>query len=234
VNSASSASSSEALARAVRHTWIALAVFVWAMAFATWLYPGGSWTDRQGAGFSLLRNFWCDLVRSQAINGSDNGASRRVSSVAFGALALALWCFWPVASSLVAPARRAAVLWLGRTSTLALLGMTLLPSDAHPLLHGVVALVGGGLGMLCTALASATRSSTEARWSTRRVSGRAALVLAAANAALYVYVAYADGRETLVQPSVQKLATFALLLWMSSTLARASAERQRASASERR
>jgi hypothetical protein len=234
VNSASSASSSEALARAIRHTWIALAVFVWAMALATWLYPGGSWTDRQSAGFSFWRNFWCDLVRSQAINGSDNGASRRVSSIAFAALALALWCFWPVASSLVAPAHRAAVRRLGRISTLALLAMTLLPSDAHPLLHGVVALVGGGLGMLCAALASATRLNAEVRWSTRRIAGVAALALAACNAALYVYVAYADGPETPAQPSVQKLATVALLLWMSSTLARASAERQRASAIEPR
>jgi hypothetical protein len=222
VNSASSAWSNSALARAARLSWTALAVFVVALAIAAWLYPGGSWTDRQGAGFSLWRNFWCDLVRSQAINGADNGAARRVASGAFGALALALWWFWPVASSLLASAQRALVCRLGRVSTLALLGMVLLPSDAHPILHGVVALVGGGLGMLCAALSSAGRLSEESRWSLRRLSGMAALALAAGNALLYVYVAYGGGPETLAQPGVQKLATFALLLWMSSTLACAS------------
>jgi hypothetical protein len=101
--------------------------------------------------------------------------------------------------------------------------MALLPSDAHPLLHGVVALAGGGLGMTGAALCCA-RCGAEARYSPRRLSVIATLLLAAVNAALYVYVAYAGGPETLLQPSVQKLATLALLLWMSATLRHAAAE----------
>lgn len=200
------------------------------MAGAAWSYPGGSWTEPRSTGFSLLRNFWCDLVRTQAINGADNSASRRLSCVAFAALALALWWFWPIAGSLLAPARGARVSALGRLSTLALFSMALLPSDAHPLWHGVVALAGGGLGMVCAA-SCCVRCDTEGRDGLRRLAAIATLLLAALNAALYVYVAYAGGPETLLQPSVQKLATLALLIWMSATLRCAAAERELSAAS---
>ena len=102
--------------------------------------------------------------------------------------------------------------------------MALLPSDAHPIWHGVVALTGGGLGMTGAALCC-VRCGVEARYSTRRLSALSTLLLAAVNAALYIYVAYAGGPETLLQPSVQKLATLALLFWMSATLRRAAVER---------
>jgi hypothetical protein len=230
VNGASSASRSERLTHAARLCWAALALFALAISSAAWLYPGGSWTEPGSDGFSPLRNFWCDLVRTQAINGADNSASRRVSCVAFAALAFGLWWFWPIAGALLPPARGALVSALGRVSTLALLGMALLPSDAHPLWHGVVALAGGGLGMSCAALCR-VRCGAEARYSLRRLSAIATLLLAAVNAALYMYVAYAGGPETLLQPSVQKLATLALLLWMSATLRRAATERDLSDAS---
>jgi hypothetical protein len=221
VSSASSDPSSSALARWARWSWAALLLFLLALALAAWQYPGGSWTAPEQRGFVPWRNFWCDLVRSQAINGSANGASRRAASLAFAALAFALWCFWPVASSLLAPARRVPVRVLGRISTFGLLGMALLPSDAHPVLHGLLALAGGGIGMLCGAFCCVERLVDEARHSLRRVSGGAAVFFGAANAALYLYVAYGGGQETIAQPSVQKLATVALLVWMSSTLTRA-------------
>ncbi len=203
-------------------TWTALAIFVLAMALAMALYPGGSWTERESVGFSLWRNFWCDLVRSQAINGADNGASRASSSLAFAALALSLWGYWRVATWRFAQPRRFRLLALGRTATLGLLATALLPSDAYPIVHGVVALTSGTLGMSCTALCLAPFSGGEPRWSVRRCLGMAALLLAAGNAVLYVYVAYGGGPETAAQPSVQKLATLALLAWMVSTLLRAS------------
>ena len=133
-------------------TWTALAVFAAAMALAVALYPGGSWTERESIGFSFWRNFWCDLVRSQAINGANNGLSRATSSVAFAALALSLWGFWRVATWSFPEPRRFRLLALGRTATVGLLATALLPSDAHPVVHGAVALTSGTLGMSSTAL----------------------------------------------------------------------------------
>jgi len=208
--------------QASRCTLAALAVFVLVLAAAAALYPGGSWSDRGSQGFSLGRNFWCDLLRSQAINGADNAASRRLSALAFVALAAALWCYWRPASAFGSSgAQDRRVLWLGRTSTLALLLMSLLPSDTHPVLHGAIALAGAGLGIGCVGLCIAQRLPGESRWSTRRVSGAAALLSGAANAGWYIYVAYLGGPDTPVQPVLQKVATLALLVWMLSTLRRA-------------
>jgi hypothetical protein len=208
--------------QAARRTLAALAVFALGLAAAAAQYPGGSWSDRSLQGFSLWRNFWCDLLRSQAINGADNAASRRLSGLAFAALAAALWWYWRPASALAATgALRGWVLWLGRASTLALVGMALLPSDAHPVLHGAIALVGAGLGIGCAGLCIAPRLPEEKSWSLRRVSGAAALLFGAGNAGWYVYVAYLGGPETPTQPVLQKLATLALLVWMLSTLRRA-------------
>ena len=208
--------------RACRCTLVALALFALGLAAAAALYPGGSWSDRGSAGFSLWRNFWCDLLRSQAINGADNAASQRLSGLAFATLAAALWCYWRPASALASNgAQPRRVLWLGRASALALLLMVLLPSDAHPVLHGAIALAGAGLGIGCAAACIAQRAPAERRWSARRVSGAAALLFGAANAGWYIYVAYLGGPETAVQPVLQKLATLALLVWMLSTLRRA-------------
>jgi hypothetical protein len=197
---------------------VALAVFVGAMVLAMALYPGGSWTDRESIGFSFWRNFWCDLVRSEAINGADNGQSRRAASLGFAALSLSLWAYWRVATRLLAEPERRRVLVLGRTATVGLLATALLPSDANPVLHGGLALSSGTLGMSCAALCVAARREGESRRSARRCLGWAALLLAASNAALYIYVAYCGGPETPAQPSVQKLATLALLAWMVRTL----------------
>jgi len=208
--------------QASRCTLLALALFALGLAAAAALYPGGSWSDRSLPGFSLWRNFWCDLLRSQAINGADNAASRRLSGLAFSALAAALWCFWRPASALAwRGAHPAGLLWLGRASTLALVGMAVLPSDAYPVLHGAVALAGAGLGIVCAGLCIARRLPEEKGWSLRRVSGAAALLFGAGNAGWYIYVAYLGGPETPTQPVLQKLATLALLVWMLSTLRRA-------------
>lgn len=202
-------------------TRIALLTFSVAMAAAALVYPGGSWTDGGARGFSLLRNFWCDLLRSHAINGADNTLGKWLASVGFAALGLGLWPYWVVAASLLPSRRRRVVIALGWISAASLGAMVVLPSDRFPLLHGAVALLGGGLGIACASVCLAARVPGEQGASVRRVAGVAALALAVANAALYVYVAYAGGAETVWQPVVQKLATLALLLWMAATVSAA-------------
>lgn len=206
-----------------RFTLAALATFVVAMTLAAAVYPGGSWTARDGEGFSLLRNFWCDLLRSRAINGADNAAGKVLASVAFAALGAGLWPYWWLAAGVLPDGRRAAVVRMGMLSAASLAAMALLPSDHYPVQHGLVALTGGLLGVLSAAVCVATRLPGEPRSSLRRVSGACALGLACLNAALYVHVAFGGGEETVAQPLVQKLATAALLCWMLSTVREARA-----------
>lgn len=220
---ASSLRQSERSSRARRRdlaaltTYVALSVFVAAMVVAIASYPGGSWTAPQASGFSLARNFWCDLMRSQAINGVDNSAAKAWASVSFAALGVALWPFWWVAGSLASGRRRWLVTGLGTASAACLAAMTVLPSDHFRLAHGIVALSGGALGMGASVLNIAARSPRE-RFGLRQITGALALLLAACNAALYVYVAYLTGPETVAQPIVQKLATSMLLAWMFITV----------------
>lgn len=199
-------------------TCIALGVFIAAMAAAIASYPGGSWTQTDARGFSLARNFWCDLLRSQAINGADNAAAKLWASIAFGALGLALWPYWWVAASLLSGGARRLVTRLGTLSAASLAAMAIFPSDRYRTLHGVVALAGAVLGMLAAGASVAMRARNEPRCSLRRSSGVLTLALAACNAVLYVHVAYLSGPETVAQPIVQKLATLLLLGWMFSTV----------------
>jgi len=201
--------------------WIAVAAFLLAMTAACLCYPGGSWTVPDADGFSLLRNFWCDLLRERAINGGDNALGKRLAIVAFAALGLGLWPFWWVAAAPLGR-RHGRLVWrAGATSAAALVAMASLPSDRFPLAHGVVALAGGALGMVATAWCLVWRLPGEARLSLRRGSGLLALTSALANAALYVHVAYLHGPESLAHPAVQKLATASLLVWMLASVASA-------------
>jgi hypothetical protein len=198
--------------------WALLLCFVVTLFGAVLVYPGGSWTEPQALGFSLARNFWCDLLRSRAINGLDNHQSKLLASVGFAALGLAMFPYWWVAAGLLPRARRGRVALFGMLSATSLAALARLPSDEQPLLHGIVALCGGITGIACAAVCVVTRLAHETGASLRRVSGALALVLGSLNAVLYVYVAYGHGQETLAQPLVQKFATIALLLWMWSTL----------------
>jgi hypothetical protein len=202
-------------------TLVALGIFVVAMLAAMLRYPGGSWTAPQASGFSLVRNFWCDLLRSQAINGADNGSSKLLASLAFGALGVGLWPYWWVAASVLPGPRARFVSRLGTISAACVAAMTLLPSDRFAIAHGAVALAGGFIGMWAAASSVAVRAADEPRFAWRRSAGLLALLFAAGNALLYVHVAYLKGPETVAQPIVQKLATLFLLTWMFATVRQA-------------
>jgi hypothetical protein len=217
----SSASEGRRLRAASLATCVALGAFIGALAIAIAAYPGGSWTAPSELGFSLLRNFWCDLLRSRAIGGLDNATSQRWADLAFAALAAGSLPYWYVAASLFERHRRRLILMLGSVSAVGLGLMAVLPSDSHPLAHGLVALAGGFAGMVAGAQSAALRLEDEPPLASRRVAAALTLSFAASNAGVYVYVAYLHGAETLAQPVVQKLATLSLVIWMMITIRRA-------------
>jgi hypothetical protein len=206
------------LGAAALATVFAIGAFVAGMMLAIASYPGGSWTAPSSTGFSIVRNFWCDLLRSQAINGADNATSKWIASLAFGALGVGLWPYWWVAGAVLEGPGGRRVARLGTASAASLFSMAFLPSDRFPILHGVVALTGAALGIWAAGASVAGRSALEPRLSARRVSGVFLIVSAAVNALLYVHVAYLGGAETVAQPIAQKLATAALVIWMLSTV----------------
>ena len=56
------------------------------MASAMALYPGGTWEDPGARGHSFWSNYFCDLMRPQALNGAPNPIAARLSE--WGLLAL--------------------------------------------------------------------------------------------------------------------------------------------------
>ncbi len=181
-------------------------------------YAGGSWLHPHTSGHAFFENFWCDLLREPAHNGLPNRASVWLGTLGFAALAAALVAFWLEIADVFRDFRRGFVRWAGLVSSAATAAVAFIPSDRFPVLHAPVVLLAGGLGFACGCICSA--------WALRhlaaaRVFGLASLLLvsaAAANLGLYVWVAYFHGVDTLVLPAAQKVATFALLVWIASGL----------------
>ena len=73
-------------------------------------YPGGTQADRSSEGYAFFGNYWCDLYRSQALNGEDHAVGAQLAQVGALAVVLAifagLWC--ATACGDAAPSSRAA------------------------------------------------------------------------------------------------------------------------------
>jgi hypothetical protein len=82
-------------------------------AIAALNYPGGIKTDPTTVGFSLTRNYWCDLLDATAYNGQPNPArpigivATLLLSVAFSVL------FWQLPAFLGANERNRLMRWVG-------------------------------------------------------------------------------------------------------------------------
>ena len=201
-----------------RLSLVGLAVFCAAMLAGAWLYPGGSWRHPQSDGFSVIENFWCDLLREPAHNGAANRWSVRLGTLGFVALGLALAPFWLEVSRLLPEPRAKLLRVCGVASAAATSLVALVPSDRFPHLHAPVALAAGGLGLFCGV--SLARFAFEQRrtWPWLAATSLFLLCAATVNLALYTWVAYFHGPETVLLPAVQKLATVGLLAWMAAAL----------------
>ncbi len=60
---------------------------------AAYVYPGGSQVDKTEKGFSLLHNYWCDLLADKAKNGQSN-AAQPIAISAMILLCASLVVFW--------------------------------------------------------------------------------------------------------------------------------------------
>jgi hypothetical protein len=195
-----------------------LLLFCVSMSAAVASYAGGSWLHPDAASHSLLENFWCDLLREPAHNGLPNQRAARFGMLGFVALAVSLAGFWLEMADTFHDFRRPFLRMAGSLSSLATAAVALLPSDRFPLLHAPAVLSAGGLGFACGCICSAWALR---HFSRARVFGVASVLLvsaAALNLAVYVWVAYLRGVDTVVLPVAQKVATLTLLVWIVAGL----------------
>lgn len=188
-------------------------------------YAGGSWQHPRARSHLFFENYWCDLLREPAHNGLPNGPSVRLATLGFLTLAAGLGLFWLELSALLPRLQARFMRVAGVVSSLAIALVAVTPSDRCPSLHAPAVLCAGGLGFACGCLGAlqALRDFRQAPWFA--LSSLGLIALAATNLVLYVWVAYCQGGDSLVLPAVQKLATLALLVWISAGLARVSASR---------
>ncbi len=80
------------------NTWLltplaGILLFFFLYIVAAYLYPGGSRTDKQASGFSLLHNYWCDLFDVVAYNGVVN-PSKPIAIIALVILTASFGLLW--------------------------------------------------------------------------------------------------------------------------------------------
>ncbi len=68
-------------------------LFVVLYIVAAFLYPGGSQADKHSVGFSLVNNYWCNLLGENAMNGQSNPA-KPVAMTGMFVLCITLSLFW--------------------------------------------------------------------------------------------------------------------------------------------
>lgn len=104
-------------------------------------YPGGSSRDLHSTGFSLLDNYWCNLLNEKALNGLPNG-SRPYAVAAMLVLSCSLLFFWWQFAAIVYW-RKPVKQGIQICGTLSSCCMLFLPFGNHDLVINLSALFGG-------------------------------------------------------------------------------------------
>jgi hypothetical protein len=205
--------------------WLVFAVlvlFAFTVSGAMAAYPGGTFFDPDRQGYDFWRNFWCDALRDPALNGAPNAHGARLATIALWVLSSGLMPFWSIAAALYAGRRRPlrrAIAVLGVAAMLGMMGVTLLPSNQFPLLHGSLALIAGPpafVAMLLCLLSSRGSPRVPARvtWL-----GAAALLFALGNFVEYGREFWLGVRPWPLLPALQKLVTILFLGWVTALCA---------------
>ncbi len=182
-------------------------------------YPGGTQADRNSEGYAFFGNYWCDLYRSQALNGEDHTVGAQLAQV--GALAVVLAIFaglWCASAWFEGPRPRRATRALSGIACLGMLAIPLMPADRFGRLHFLVIGVSAGPALLALALASvavvrgAARATPPAHG--LRVLTRAVFVAALLHFAQYLAELAGGPAYGVGVPAIQKVVTLLILLWL--------------------
>ncbi len=185
--------------------------FVAGVVFAMTRYPGGTWFDPGAAGHDFWRNFLCDLLHYEGLDGRPNpGATAALAGMVAGIAALGI-ALWLVPALSTRPGARLAR-WLGSFAAAGVLAVPLLPSDRFPVLHGVAVVV-TGVPVFVAAIAglSALRAR---RW--LALIGAALILAAGLDFSLYVWDQFLGGELLTAAPALQRVATLLLVAFTSA------------------
>jgi hypothetical protein len=180
-------------------------------ALAALLYPGGSYDDRKQPGFSLVRNYFCDLLDAEALNGQPN-PGRPFGLVAMAVIVPTLALFWLSVARLY-PKQRVLVMTTRIAGSISALATLLLLTP----FHDSAVDIGGGFGLV--AFFSVLAALPRAQHGLLFLGGLVAL--AVSFACLFIW------RTGLGMPALaglQKLAFALFLAWVFAASLRAARE----------
>lgn len=177
--------------------------FVLLYIIAASLYPGGSHADRSSKGFSILHNYWCELLSSEAVNGAYN-AGWRVAMAAMIILCVSLAIFWWQAPLLFPPNKWNNV-FIGWAGVLSMAITPFLSSAYHDLVI-TLASIPGIIAMVATFVALYRQC-----WYKLVAFGIGCVLLIGANN--YIYY---TGHCIEALPLLQKVTFLLVMTWMSS------------------
>lgn len=194
--------------------------FIGLMGTAMFLYPGGTWEEPHALGHSLWANYFCDLMRPVALNGTPNETGSALAHWGLLAFSVALLPFF-----LLLPRCFPDRLRLGMTVRIAGalasaggVGIVLVPSYKYgALLHGVMVLTAAVPGL------TAAIGATAGLWLTERPAGltrhlaAVTMLLAALAAAIFVRQLMLGTETTFGLAALQKLAVVTAIAWMGLT-----------------
>jgi hypothetical protein len=176
-------------------------LFIVLYAIAALLYPGGSYDDRHAPGFSLVHNYFCDLLHPVALNGVVN-PGRGIGLVAMALIVPTLVFFWHSVVVLFAN-QRALRLTTRIAGSISAAGMLLLLTP----FHDSAVEIGGGFGLV--AFFAVLAALPRAKHGLLFLGGVAAMVVSAA-----CFFIWRTGVGLPALASLQKLAFALFLAWV--------------------
>jgi hypothetical protein len=180
-------------------------------AIAALLYPGGSYDHRHAPGFSLVHNYFCDLLHPVALNGVAN-PGRVIGLVAMALIVPTLALFWHSVVALY-PEQRALRLTTRIAGSISAAGTLLLLTP----FHDSAVEIGGGFGLI--AFFAVLAALPRAKHGFLFLGGVAAMVVSAA-----CFFIWRTEMGLPALASLQKLAFALFLFWVFAASAVAARE----------
>lgn len=185
-------------------TWIpfyGICLFVLFYYISASFYPGGSWADKNAAGFSWLNNYFCDLLDEKAKNGQYNSA-RPVAVISWLVLCLTLSVFWYLIPKLLLISAKAK-----RIIQFCGIGAMFTASFLFTSLHDIVTHLSGLFGFI--ALGVTFSGLYKSRFTSFFYTGLFCMVLMGLN--YYIMLGNVFSNHL---PVIQKITFLLVLLWI--------------------